>query len=172
MPPIPQRQIDTIVVHCADTPNGKPFTVADIDSWHKERGFCRVPYWRVNKGFNISLTSIGYHFVIYLDGSVHTGRHVDEIGAHVVKHNATSLGICLIGTDKFTPQQWASLKTLVGQLKSDIKASAHRLDARVMGHCQFDTAIEQGKTCPNFDVPAYVAAGFEPDLKHIFQAAA
>ena len=49
------RKISEIIVHCAATPEGKHFTVADIDAWHKKRGF----------------KCIGYHFVIYLDGSVH-----------------------------------------------------------------------------------------------------
>ena len=49
------RKIDEIIIHCAATPEGKHFTVADIDAWHKKRGF----------------KCIGYHFVIYLDGSVH-----------------------------------------------------------------------------------------------------
>ena len=33
------RKISEIIVHCAATPEGKAFTVADIDAWHKKRGF-------------------------------------------------------------------------------------------------------------------------------------
>ncbi|MGM9780085.1 MAG: N-acetylmuramoyl-L-alanine amidase, partial [Prevotella sp.] len=33
------RKIDEIIVHCAATPEGKDYTVAQIDRWHKERGF-------------------------------------------------------------------------------------------------------------------------------------
>ena len=75
------RQISEIIVHCAATPEGKHFTVADIDAWHKKRGF----------------RCIGYHFVIYLDGSVHEGRAIEEVGAHCLGHNANSIGICYIG---------------------------------------------------------------------------
>ena len=75
------RKIDEIIIHCAATPEGKAFTVADIDAWHKKRGF----------------KCIGYHFVIYLDGSVHEGRALEEAGAHCLGHNANSIGICYIG---------------------------------------------------------------------------
>ena len=33
------RKIDKIIVHCADTPDGKDFTIKDIDCRHKERGW-------------------------------------------------------------------------------------------------------------------------------------
>ena len=36
------RNIDTILIHCSATPAGKDFTVADIDGWHRARGFDRV----------------------------------------------------------------------------------------------------------------------------------
>ena len=75
------RKIDEIIIHCAATPEGKPFTVADIDAWHRKRGF----------------RCIGSHFVIYLDGSVHRGRAIEEVGAHCLGHNANSIGICYIG---------------------------------------------------------------------------
>ena len=52
------RKIDLIIIHCSATPEGKDFTTADIDRWHRQRGFA----------------SIGYHFVIYRNGSVHHGR--------------------------------------------------------------------------------------------------
>lgn len=55
------RNINEIIIHCAATPEGKSFTVADIDHWHRQRG------WK----------GIGYHFVIYLDGSVHKGRPIE-----------------------------------------------------------------------------------------------
>lgn len=60
------RKIAKIILHCAATPEGRETTVADITSWHLQRGF----------------TTIGYHFVIYLDGSVHKGRCIETPGAH------------------------------------------------------------------------------------------
>ena len=54
------RKIKEIIIHCSATKEGRNFTVADIDRWHRERGFF----------------CIGYHFVIYRDGSIHVGRSV------------------------------------------------------------------------------------------------
>lgn len=33
------RAINEIIIHCADTPNGKEFHAKDIDAWHRERGW-------------------------------------------------------------------------------------------------------------------------------------
>lgn len=128
------RKIDEIIIHCAATPEGRNFTVADIDQWHKQRG------WR----------GIGYHFVIYIDGSVHKGRPVEEVGAHCLNHNAHSIGVCYIGgctadgkrpKDTRTPAQKAALRRLVGELRKQYpQASVH-------GHGEF-----ANKACPAFDV--------------------
>ena len=32
------RKIDKIIVHCTATPEGRPVSVEEIDSWHKQRG--------------------------------------------------------------------------------------------------------------------------------------
>ena len=75
------RKIKEIIIHCSATKEGRNFTVADIDRWHRERGFF----------------CIGYHFVIYRDGSIHVGRSVEEVGAHCKGHNTVSIGVCYIG---------------------------------------------------------------------------
>lgn len=75
------RYINEIIVHCSATPEGKDFTVTDIKKWHLARGF----------------SDIGYHYVIYRDGSVHTGRDESKIGAHCTGHNSYSIGVCYIG---------------------------------------------------------------------------
>ena len=75
------RNINEIIVHCAATPEGKDFTVADIRRWHKARGW----------------SDIGYHYVVYRDGSVHKGRPVSKVGAHVRGRNRNTIGICYIG---------------------------------------------------------------------------
>ena len=31
------RKIDLIIVHCSATPEGKDFTTADINRWHRQR---------------------------------------------------------------------------------------------------------------------------------------
>ena len=127
------RTITEIIIHCSATPEGKSFTVADIDQWHRQRGF----------------RCIGYHYVISLDGSVHAGRPISEEGAHCQGHNAHSIGICYIGgldslgkpKDTRTPQQKKALKNLVNQLKNQYP------NAKVHGHNEYAP-----KACPCFDV--------------------
>ena len=127
------RVINEIIVHCSATREGKDITVHDIDSWHKQRGF----------------RCIGYHYVIYLDGSVHIGRPENEEGAHCLGHNKTSIGICYIGgldiygkpKDTRTDEQKKSLTELIRTLKTRFpQASIH-------GHNEF-----ANKACPCFDV--------------------
>lgn len=75
------RKITEVILHCSATKVGQPCTVEKITKWHKDRGFA----------------TIGYHYVIYADGSIHLGRDVAKKGAHATNHNANSIGICYIG---------------------------------------------------------------------------
>lgn len=127
------RPINKIILHCSATKEGKNFTVKDIDEWHRQRGF----------------KCIGYHFVIYLDGTVHKGRDESEVGAHCSGHNSFSIGICYIGgldangkpKDTRTDKQKAAIKSLVAELKLKYP------DATIHGHNEF-----ANKACPCFDV--------------------
>ena len=148
------RNIDKVIVHCSDSPNGRHNTVYDIDAWHKERGFRRVDADRLK--FNSDIFSCGYHYVIYIDGSIHQGRAENEIGAHCQGENQTSIGICMIGKDQFTPAQWTTLGMF---------ASTKGL--AVYGHREFASAIAQGKECPNLDVQEWVARGYEPEAEDV-----
>ena len=135
---------------------------------HLARGFHRDPAARLR--FNLELSSIGYHFVIYTEGTVVTGRSLDEIGAHVQGHNAHSIGVSMIGTDAFTPAQWDSLAKLI----SDLQASFP--NARVCGHRDLspdlngDGIVEPNewiKICPGFDVATWLKDRV-PEPKHVF----
>jgi len=115
------RKIDLIIVHCSATPEGKDFTTTDIDRWHRQRGFA----------------SIGYHFVIYRDGSVHHGRPLAQVGAHCQGHNAHSIGICYIGgltadgkhpKDSRTEEQKSALVALLRKLRVQFP------NAKIRGH--------------------------------------
>lgn len=128
------RQIKEIIIHCSATPEGRDYTTADIDRWHKQQS------WK----------GIGYHYVVYRDGSVHTGRPIEQIGAHCTGHNANSIGICYIGgvapdgktpKDTRTPEQRSTLRTLVATLQKQYP------NATVHGHREFAR-----KACPSFDV--------------------
>lgn len=131
-----------ITIHCAATPNGRAFDIKDVDAWHKERGFKRNPGWYMK--YRSNLKHVGYHFVITLDGEVQPGRHPDETGAHVGGYNTDNIGVCMIGTDRFTSQQWNALKLLVADLMS-----AYPTVAAVMGHRDWPNVK---KDCPGFDV--------------------
>lgn len=127
------RYINEIIVHCSATPEGKDFTVDDIKKWHLARGF----------------SDIGYHYVIYRDGTIHKGRDESKIGAHCTGHNSYSIGICYIGgcaadgktpKDTRTDKQKASLLSLLRELKRKYpKASIH-------SHRDY-----ANKACPSFD---------------------
>ncbi len=128
------RKITDLIIHCSATPEGKPFTAADIDRWHRQRGF----------------DGIGYHYVIHLDGSVHKGRPIEKPGAHCKGHNAHSIGICYVGgcaadgttpKDTRTPQQRQALRTLVEELKKAYPGCT------VHGHNEY-----AAKACPSFNV--------------------
>ncbi|MCM1162788.1 MAG: N-acetylmuramoyl-L-alanine amidase [Muribaculaceae bacterium] len=127
------RTINKIIVHCSATPAGRHVTTADIDLWHQQRGF----------------DCIGYHYVVYLDGSVHAGRPEQRIGAHCRGYNATSIGVCYIGgvesdgrtpADTRTPQQKSALRQLLMSLKARY--------AQAVIHSHSDFAC---KACPSFD---------------------
>lgn len=90
------RKITEIIIHCSATPEGKDYTVEDINQWHKARGF----------------KCIGYHYVIYRDGSIHNGRPIEQVGAHCQKHNANSIGICYIGGCDLTGKKPKDTRTV------------------------------------------------------------
>lgn len=158
--------ISTLVIHCSATQNGQLCIASDIDYWHQRRGFSR------SAGFisqDYPLHCIGYHYVITLDGTVERGRRPDEVGAHVQGFNTNSLGICLIGTDKFTPAQWQALRDLVGTLVNKYRITT------ITGHRDLSpdsngdgkvTANEWLKTCPGFDVTEWLRVGRTPLTAH------
>lgn len=141
------RRIDYIIIHCSATRADQDFHAADIDMWHKDRG------WRC----------IGYHFVVDLDGTVELGRNVRDKGAHAYGYNKHSIGICYIGgLDKYgepadtrTPQQRKSLYNLVRELHASFP------QAKIVGHRDLSPDVngdgiiepwEWLKECPCFDV--------------------
>lgn len=133
------RKISKIIIHCSATAEGKDFTVQQIRQWHT------TPKPKGN-GWH----DIGYHFVVYRDGSVHRGRPEDQVGAHTLGHNAHSIGICYIGgctsdgktpKDTRTPAQRAALVKLVAELRVKYPG------ATVHGHNEF-----ANKACPSFNV--------------------
>lgn len=126
------RTINKIIVHCADTPEGRDVRAEEIRRWHKAKGW----------------NDIGYHYVIDLDGNVEPGRPIEQAGAHCQGHNADSIGICYVGgcdkamkpKDTRTEAQKASLITLLKFLVAKYPG------AKIYGHRDFSS-----KACPSFD---------------------
>ena len=146
------HDIHKLVIHCADTPNGDDrFTISRIDEWHCKRGFARSEKARRTSN-TPNIYACGYHFVIHIDGTLRIGRETDEKGAHVKKWNSKSLGVCLIGRDKFTPPQWKALGSLIRKLKDKYPI------ASIDGHCDLD----KRKTCPGFSVSAWLKNDLVP----------
>lgn len=128
-----KRRIDMIIVHCSATPEGKDYTVEDIRKWHKQQGW----------------SDIGYHYVVYLDGSVHEGRDVDIAGAHCSGKNLYSIGVCYVGgvaQDGRTPKdtRTESQKAAILSLLVDLKKLYP--NAKIYGHQDF-----ANKACPSFN---------------------
>lgn len=128
-----KRSIKELIVHCSATPEGKNYSVDTIRQWHLQRGF----------------SDIGYHYVIYRDGSIHIGRDESIIGAHCTGHNTNSIGVCYIGgcasdgktpKDTRTTEQKQALVKLLKELKTKYP------QASIYSHKDF-----ANKACPSFD---------------------
>ena len=131
-------QPNKIIIHCSATPKGVDYNAADIDRWHKQRGFRKI----------------GYHYVIKLDGTIEKGRQDNEMGAHCLGQNMNSLGICYIGglsedkqipEDTRTEEQKTAIKGLVNSLIR--KYEDQGIILTVHGHNEF-----ANKACPCYNV--------------------
>ena len=130
------RKITFIIIHCSAVRPDQRSSAADIDRWHRQRG------WK----------GIGYHYVVRRDGTVENGRPLCEVGAHCLNHNKHSIGICYEGgldkdgrpADTRTSEQKKALRKLLEKLHQEypraLIVSHHDLDPR--------------KACPCFDAAA------------------
>lgn len=130
-----KRKITEVYLHCSATIEGKEYTTADIKRWHLDRGF----------------SDIGYHYVIYLDGSIHKGREESQIGAHVSGYNSKSIGICYIGgldkNKKSKDTRTIEQKEALFRLVHDIIIKYNLTLENVHGHYE-----RAPKTCPCFKI--------------------
>lgn len=124
-----------VFLHCAATPDYPEgdakydlFGAADIDAWHKQRGF----------------DEIGYHFVIRRTGEIEKGRSILKKGAHVKGCNFNSIGICYIGTRWPTKEQVKSIIKLYRKIYNSYKINYDNW----YGHYEEN----KSKTCPGFSM--------------------
>lgn len=197
-----QRFVRHAVLHCTGTPNGLPLSRPEapargglgetptnvLDVWHGRLGYFRTAEMR--NAYNWRLPHIGYHFVIDLDGTVWTGRHLEETGMGGVPD--ASVDICLVGgggdgggdvgrnpadeTARFTAAQWDALGLLLVALSTllglPLAAPVTRHERGVCGHR--DKPAPAGlpqRPCPGFDVGAYLDRGLQPLSTHQIPAA-
>ena len=135
------RVITLVVVHCSAVRPDQLSSAAQIDTWHRQRGFH---------------LGIGYHYVVRRNGEIEPGRPEWLTGA-----NAHSIGVCYEGgldirgqpADTRTEAQKASLRHLLEDL--------HRRYPRalIVGHHD----LNPQKSCPCIDNVAREYADLQPE---------
>ncbi len=140
------RTITLIVIHCSAVKPNQTSSAAQIDTWHRQRGF---------------KLGIGYHYVVRRNGEIEQGRPEWLAGAHCMNHNKYSIGVCYEGglnargqpADTRTPEQKAALRTLLEML--------HRRypNAVIVGHHD----LNPQKACPCIENVTQEYADFQPE---------
>ncbi|MBR6843119.1 MAG: N-acetylmuramoyl-L-alanine amidase [Prevotella sp.] len=139
------RTITLIVIHCSAVKPDQMSSAAQIDTWHRQRGFH---------------LGIGYHYVIRRNGAIEPGRPEYMVGAHCKNHNAHSIGICYEGgldirgrpADTRTEAQ----KVAMRQLLEDLHKRYSR--AVIVGHHD----LNPHKACPCIENVAREYADLQP----------
>lgn len=134
--------IKMICVHCSATTPDMDIGAAEIDEWHKARGFDRI----------------GYNYVIRRDGTAERGRHEGETLAHAKGYNQDAIAVCLIGgvtaegdpAANFTDAQFETLDHFIGWMR------ARYPQASVLGHRDLPGVA---KDCPCFNVQQWIKTG-------------
>lgn len=128
------REINLIVVHCSATKPSQDISAADVDRWHRAKGWA----------------GIAYHYFIKLDGTLEMGRPEELKGAHAKGLNAHSIGICYAGgldenrkpSDTRTELQQTTLVNLLKDLRSRFP------NAQIVGHRDLKGVT---RPCPCFN---------------------
>ena len=139
------RKITLIVVHCSAVRPDQQSSAAQIDTWHRQRGF---------------KLGIGYHYVVRRDGQVEPGRPEFLVGAHCLYHNAHSIGVCDEGgldirgqpADTRTAEQKAAMRRLLEDLHQRYPRAV------IVGHHD----LYPPKPCPCIKDVAHEYADLQP----------
>ena len=131
-----RKETKYIIIHCTANRPGCKMTIDDFRHDHISRGY----------------SDIGYHFVVFEDGSIKPGRPIEDVGAHCLAsgRNKDSIGIAYVGgidefgvtADTRTDAQKDSLRLLI-----DLCLRMYP-GALVRGHRDFD----RGRVCPCFTI--------------------
>ena len=125
------RVITLVIIHCSAVTPDQQSSAAQIDSWHRQRGYH---------------LGIGYHYVIRRNGEIEPGRPEWMVGAHCLNHNKYSIGVCYEGgldargqpADTRTDEQKAAMRKLLERLHRDYPKAV------IVGHHDLDPM----KDCP------------------------
>ena len=128
------RVITLVIIHCSAVKPDQLSSAAQIDSWHRQRGYH---------------LGIGYHYVIRRNGEIEPGRPEWMVGAHCLNHNKYSIGVCYEGgldargqpADTRTAEQKSAMRNLLEDL--------HKRHPRavIVGHRD----LSHDRDCPCFD---------------------
>jgi len=141
------KKIDSIIIHCSATPQGRDIRARDIDLMYRQQGWAEI----------------GYNYVIALDGTIEVGRALTRPGAHCLGYNNHSVGICYIGgldaagkaKDTRTPAQKQSMDQLIRHICREyeiIELLGHRDTSPDLNGNGIVEPHEWIKMCPCFDV--------------------
>ena len=139
------RKISLIVIHCSAVRPDQSSSAAQIDTWHRQRGFH---------------LGIGYHYVIRRNGEVEEGRPEYMVGAHCVNHNSHSIGVCYEGgldirgqpADTRIEEQRKAMRQLLEELHGRYPR------ALIVGHHD----LNPHKDCPCIKDVAHEYADLQP----------
>lgn len=125
------RDVHLIVIHHSASP--LTTTVEGIRRWHVE---------------GRSWSDIGYHGVIEGDGKWKPGRPFERMGAHAKGANRGSIGICVVGDNTKSGQEWTPLQ--ISGLADALGFLVQQFPGcRVAGHREVGTTKTK---CPGLDV--------------------
>ena len=138
------RRITLIVIHCSAVRPDQTSSAAQIDAWHKAKG------WK----------AIGYHYVIRRNGKIEPGRSEEVVGSHCQGHNAHSIGICYEGgldirgqpADTRTEAQKLAMRVLLEELHKSYPRAC------IVGHHDLNPL----KACPCIENVAKEYADLQP----------
>ena len=139
------RVITLVIIHCSAVKPDQLSSAAQIDSWHRQRGYH---------------LGIGYHYVIRRNGDIEPGRPEWMVGAHCLNHNKYSIGVCYEGgldargqpADTRTDEQKAAMRKLLERLHRDYPKAV------IVGHHDLDPM----KDCPCITNVAREYADLQP----------
>ena len=121
-----QNTNDIVLHHAA----AKTCTAEQVDQWHKDNGW----------------SGIGYHYFVRKDGSIYRGRPEDTQGAHVLHHNADTIGICAEGNYDIERTMPDAQYNAILELIADIHERYPT--AKVVGHSEIGESDCPGRYYP------------------------